>query len=199
MTNWQDLTYKLIYLYIKRLFNTTLSIYLQQQMRKDMRQVEFVPLLIRNNAEIFSVRFCNEAKTEFSKMLEIVRQAHDSYIERDKNEILKVLSKMTERGIPEYLFRPEGSINDRVCAIPLDCAKRDINRHGTLRLYCIRISDKLLITGSGGIKTTRTYEQDTLLYDAVIIMQKIDKIILEMENEGICIEDEIYNLTITID
>lgn len=145
-----------------------------------MRRVEFVPLFIRENAEIFTIRIENEDKTEFGK-------------------VLKVMRIMTEKGISESLFRNEGSIMDRVCAIPIYCMPRNFHKHGTLRLYCIRISDKPLITGTAGIKKTRTYEEDPSLMKSVRTMQKIDNEIYGLEEDGYNIEKEIYNLMIDID
>lgn len=164
-----------------------------------MRQVEFVPLLIRENAEVFTIRIDGNENTEFSKMLALVQESGDQYIERDKAEVLKVLTRMTVKGVLESLFRCEGGIDDRICAIPLECTRRKHGKHGTLRLYCIRISERLLIVGSGGIKTTRTYEEDDALSSKVKMMQKIDKTLLNLENNGCDIEKDIYNLTIMID
>ena len=46
-------------------------------------------------------------------------------------------------------------MNDHVSALAIDSRK--------LRLYCLRISDQILILGNGGVKTTRTYEEDPKL------------------------------------
>ena len=60
-------------------------------------------------------------------------------------------------------------MNDRVCAIPVDSGK--------LRLYCLRISDQILIIGNGGLKNTRTYEESEELSGYVMDLQKFDGII----------------------
>ena len=65
-------------------------------------------------------------------------------------------------------------------------------------MYCIRISDKLLILGGGGLKTTDSYEQDDILNKKVEDLQLIDKEIATLEKRTI-IEDAIYNITIEID
>ena len=60
-------------------------------------------------------------------------------------------------------------MNDRVCAIPVDSGK--------LRLYCLRISDQILIIGNGGLKNTRTHEESEELSGYVMDLQKFDGII----------------------
>ena len=45
-----------------------------------------------------------------------------------------------------------------------------------MRLYCLRISDSVLIVGNGGIKRTKTYEEDESLNGYVITLQKLDKL-----------------------
>ena len=60
-------------------------------------------------------------------------------------------------------------MNDRVCAIPVDSGK--------LRLYCLRISDQILIIGNDGLKNTRTYEESEELSGYVMDLQKFDGII----------------------
>lgn len=69
-------------------------------------------------------------------------------------------------GFLERYFRPEGKMNDSVCALPLTSGK--------LRLYCLRINDSILIAGNGGVKSTRTYEDDQLLSGHVITLQKLE-------------------------
>ena len=116
----------------------------------------------------------------------------------DYEQIIKSLAGIVENGVKEAFFRPEGKMNDRVCAIPLLTSGRQ-KQNGTLRLYCIRISDKLLIIGGGGIKTTRTYNEDQTLSVHIKTLQMIDKELSDLENEGKDLHTEIYNLKIHID
>lgn len=48
-----------------------------------------------------------------------------------------------------------------------------------LRLYCLRISDQILIVGNGGAKTTRTYEKDVELSGYVMDLQKFDELLAQ--------------------
>ena len=89
-------------------------------------------------------------------------------------------------------------MNDRVVALPLYTTPRNKRKHGTLRLYCIRISDNLLILGGGGEKATQTYEEDAFLLEKVRTLQNIDKELSRLEDYGVDIHTRINNLTINI-
>ena len=54
----------------------------------------------------------------------------------------------------------------------------------SLRLYCLRISDQILILGNGGEKTTRTYQEDEKLSGYVLDLQKFDKLLKEARKLG---------------
>lgn len=45
--------------------------------------------------------------------------------------------------------------------------------------YCLRLSDKILILGNGGVKKTKTYNDDDTLRGYVIALQNFDKLISE--------------------
>lgn len=64
----------------------------------------------------------------------------------------------------------------KVCALPVLKSR--------LRLYCLRLSDKILILGNGGIKATRTYNEDDTLKGYVITLQNFDRLIIEGVKNG---------------
>ena len=54
---------------------------------------------------------------------------------------------------------------------------------GTLRLYCIRISEKILVIGNGGIKKVRRFEDDPVLLDIVNKLRSVEhQIFVETRN-----------------
>ena len=55
---------------------------------------------------------------------------------------------------------------------------------GKLRLYCLRLSDSVLIAGGGGRKNTKTYEEDANLNGYVISLQKLDDLIRDQVQKG---------------
>ena len=162
-----------------------------------MRKIEFVPVILTDVTDIFTIRIDNDTLTEFHKFLIMFKDTQNPYLKDDLFRIESAIKQIAQNGALESLFRPEGKMSDRVCAMPLLIKSRSKNI-GTLRLYCIRISDKLLILGGGGLKTTDSYEQDDILNKKVEDLQLIDKENTTKEKRTI-IEDAIYNITIEID
>ena len=95
---------------------------------------------------------------------------------RDFNVILLALSKIIDKGALERFFRNEGRMNDNVKALAIDSRK--------LRLYCLRISDQILILGNGGVKASRTYQEDSKLSGYVMDLQSFDKVLLKAQKSG---------------
>ena len=112
--------------------------------------------------------------SEFAKFM--TRFKDNGRLKRDYQLILYALNKILENGVLERYFRREGRLNDRVCALPIDSGK--------LRLYCLRLSDKILILGNGGIKATRTYNEDSELNGYVMDLQQFDALLKEAEKDG---------------
>lgn len=79
-------------------------------------------------------------------------------------------------GFLDRYFRPEGKMRDRVAALPIQSNK--------LRLYCLRLSDSVLIVGNGGQKDTKTYQENPELNGYVINLQKLDDILRIAEQKG---------------
>lgn len=129
---------------------------------------------------LFSLVFENEAYSEFEKFIEIFKNEAD--VSKDLNVILSYIEQMINgAGFLERYFRPEGNMRDNVCALPVVSGK--------LRLYCLRLSDSILIAGGGGRKTTKTYEEDSNLNGYVISLQKLDELIkVEVSKGNIVIE-----------
>ena len=129
---------------------------------------------------MFSLVFENEAYSEFEKF--IARFKDEAAVSRDLNVILSYIERMVDgAGFLERYFRPEGKMRDGVCALPVVSGK--------LRLYCLRLSDSVLIAGGGGYKHTQTYEEDPTLNGYVISLQKLDELIkYEVKRGNIIIE-----------
>ena len=119
----------------------------------------------------YSPRFEGEDYTEFEKFLLEFKDTHP----RDIQVIVRRLSIIEQNGAEDRYFRYEGSMNDRVMGLPshIDTS--------VLRLYCLNISCKVLVLGSGGIKTTKKYEEDARLNKCVQTLQKIDIEIKQQE------------------
>lgn len=123
---------------------------------------------------LFSIIFENETETELQKFL--IKFKDNAERNQDLQKILNVLRKILENGALERYFRYEGKMNDRTVALPVLRSK--------LRLYCLRLSDSVLIVGNGGEKNTQTYEDSSELNGYVITLQKLDALIREGVADG---------------
>lgn len=164
-----------------------------------MRSVDFVPVLLTDKADIFSIRLGNSVASAFQSFYIQFKDSQDSFVADDLNRILATIKTIGQKGVLENEMRPESHMNNRVCAIPLTVLPRDKKQHGTLRLYCIRVSDRLFVLGGGGLKRVQTYEEDEYLSEQVELLQKIDQAFHRLEEQGVDIHQEIYNLTLQID
>lgn len=133
------------------------------------------------NAGLFSICFDGESYNEFEKFIQ--RYQEDITLNRDLQIILTTINKMLhQNGFLERYFRPEGRMRDGVCALPIETSK--------LRLYCLRLSDSVLIAGNGGVKDTKTYQENPELSGYVLTLQKLDELIkLAVKKGEITIEE----------
>ena len=127
-----------------------------------------------DNVSLYSICFDGNAISEYEAFVEKFK--NDATLNNDYKKIILALEKIVAVGAFERFFRPEGKMNDRVAALSIDSRK--------LRLYCLRISDQILIVGNGGLKSTRTYEENTELSGYVMDLQEFDKLLAEAQKDG---------------
>ena len=126
-------------------------------------------------AGLFTICFESNDVSEFEKFISKFKD--DAYCQRDLQIILSALQRMLmTSGFLERYFRPEGKMRDNVAALPIG--------GGKLRLYCLRLSDSVLIVGNGGRKTTQTYEESEELSGYVSSLQKLDGLIKDGIKKG---------------
>ena len=112
--------------------------------------------------------------SEFEDFL--IKFKDNSKLNRDFQTIILALEKIIDQGALERFFRLEGKMNDNVTALSIDSRK--------LRLYCLRISDQIMILGNGGVKTTRTYQEDEELSGYVMDLQRFDELLKQAQQNG---------------
>jgi len=142
---------------------------------------------------LYSISFSFDGTTEFERFLEKFEK--QAVWNKEYQKVLYAISLILDNGALERYFRPEGKINDRVCAIPVESSN--------IRLYCLRISNEILVIGNGDVKKTVTYEDDPKLLGYVMDLQKfeallnkdiIDGIITVKEKRLVGIEEETYEI-----
>ena len=115
------------------------------------RKVEIKDVLITDAVGIYTFQFENKSQTEFTEFMLKFKNSSDPLIHDDFQRIISAIGKISETGAYERYFRTsEGKMRDSVVAIPLDIRHR--KNHDTLRLYCVRLSDRILIIGNGDTK-----------------------------------------------
>ena len=144
-------------------------------MTTTMTKVSLKTIEQNDNVGMFSICFDGNSESEFEKFL--LEFKDNATYNKDFNAILLALSKIIDKGALERFFRIEGRMNDHVSALSIDSRK--------LRLYCLRISDQILILGNGGVKLSRTYQEDEKLSGYVMNLQTFDKVLLKAQKNGV--------------
>ena len=123
---------------------------------------------------LYTIQFLSEDDTEFEQFFNKFKD--DVEFSPDLMRIVGFLGKIADFGALERYFRPEGKMSDRVVALPTVQSR--------LRLYCLRLSDRILILGNGGVKNTKTYEESKELSGYVLTLQNFDRLIKEGVKDG---------------
>lgn len=139
-----------------------------------MSEVTLKTIEQNDNVSLYSICFDGSEVSEFEKF--VLSFKDNGTYKREYRIILLALEKIIAKGALERLFRIEGKMNDGVAALALDSR--------SLRLYCLRISDQILILGNGGVKLTRTYEEDSKLLGYVLDLQSFEKALIEAQKKG---------------
>ena len=139
-----------------------------------MRKAKIGSILQTDKVGLFSIIFEGNSLNEFELFKE--RFKDDAKYQDDLNKVLSVINRVLQNGAPERYFRFEGTKKDDVWAIP--------PYKNRLRLYCLRMTDSVLIVGNGGVKDTRTYEENEELNGYVITLQKLDELIKKGMKDG---------------
>ena len=123
---------------------------------------------------LYSICFDGNDLTEYEKFVK--KFMNDATLNEDFRKIFHAINRIVANGALERYFRPEGRIKDNLTALSIDSK--------VLRLYCLRISDQILIVGNGGAKTTRTYEESEELSGYVMDLQKFDALLEQEQKNG---------------
>lgn len=133
-----------------------------------------------DKAVLYTITIEGESLSEFEKFIEKFK--NHSKLQEDYRRIIYALHAIMLRGVKERYFRPEGKYADGVCALPIESGK--------LRLYCLRLTDSILVAGNGGVKSTARYEDDEELNGYVISLQQFEKILrIAIKRKDVTIEE----------
>lgn len=139
-----------------------------------MSEVELILMNEGNKCTLYSIQFTSEDNSEYERFY--AKFIEDAKLNRDLLRIVQIVDKIADEGAFERLFRPEGKMKDSVVALPVISSK--------LRLYCLRLSNGILVLGNGGVKNSRTYQEDDSLRGYVLTLQKFEELLKEGERNG---------------
>lgn len=139
-----------------------------------MKEVELYLIEEGENCTVYTLQFLRDEDSEFEKF--VSKFINNEDYSEDYTRIAAIIKRIYLTGALERYFRPEGKMSDSVVALPVLSSK--------LRLYCLRLSDKILILGNGGVKKNRTYEEDAELKGYVMTLQKFEEALKQGEAMG---------------
>ena len=155
-----------------------------------MSEAELIQLNRNRKCTLYTIQFLTEDWGEYLRFYN--RFKDDAKYNDDLARIATFIESIADLGALERFFRPEGKMSDRVCALPVI--------KSNLRLYCLRLSESILILGNGGVKKTRTYNEDDELRGFVVTLQNFDKLIKQGVKDGtITISEKEINTDNTFD
>lgn len=128
-----------------------------------------------NKVNFYSIHLSDKELSEFEEFFEKFPVGCE--YDEEVDVIVAWLDKIAERGALERYFRPEGRFGDGVGVIPIDVGNK-------IRLYCIRLSDKILIFGNGGVKDARRWEESKTLAPYVKMLIDTSRFISSRVQDG---------------
>lgn len=144
-----------------------------------MSEVELLFVTSGESCTIYTIQFLSDEQNEFEKF--IAKFRNNAELNPDFQAIMRFVEQIIDNGALERYFRREGKMNYSVVALPVLKSK--------LRLYCLRLTDKILVIGNGDVKNRRTYQEDDTLQGYVMDLQKFERLLKQEESLG--------NVTIT--
>lgn len=119
----------------------------------------------------YSFLFVGETESEFDKFFN--KFDNDPFYKNDMDLIIEALNTIGEEGALNVHFRNEGG---SLKALPIETSR--------LRLYCFKVSEGLIILGNGGVKTTRTYQEEPELDKYVSDLNEVGRHLINRSNSG---------------
>ena len=139
-----------------------------------MSEVELLMVNSGAGCTMYTIQFLSDEMSEFEKFISKFKE--NSELNPDFQAIMQFVEQILSNGALERYFRREGKISDSVVALPVLKSK--------LRLYCLRLTDKILVLGNGGVKNSRTYQEDKTLQGYVIDLQKFESLLKQEVRRG---------------
>lgn len=132
-----------------------------------------------SNLNLYSIKIAGNEYSEFENF--VIRFSDNPLYKEDMDIILSWLDVIAQKGALERYFRPESSFKSKVVAIPIETNK--------LRLYCIRLTDGVLILGNGEVKDSDSWQNSATLSPLVRLLEDTERFILSRIKNGSLVVD----------
>ncbi len=134
---------------------------------------------------IYSPKYDGEEQSEFEKFLSSNSSQSNPQLKAFFDAIISAIEKIQECGARENLFRPEGG---RVKALPMFYEFKRVDKSvGKIRLYCLCLSERLLVIGNGGVTTAGRYDDDPVhlayVKDLRVIFNQIKRVVKQAQTD----------------
>lgn len=139
-----------------------------------MSEVELLLVTSSDSCTVYTIQFLSDEQSEFEKF--ITKFRNNAELNPDFQAIMRFVEQILANGALERFFRREGKMSDSVAALPVLRSK--------LRLYCLRLTDKILVIGNGDVKNSRTYQEDNTLQGYVMDLQKFERMLKQEMRTG---------------
>lgn len=126
--------------------------------------VEIVEAGRRGQVTFYSLKIEDKEKTE--TQIFQARYGQEAKFSEDFGELANILLEIGQRGASLRYFRHERNAH----ALPPKYLKAN-----GLRLYCLRLSDEIVILGGGCFKTARTAQESELCRQPFLFMDRVAK------------------------
>lgn len=141
-----------------------------------MQQKYHIELVEEHDAvNFYSIHLEEEELSELERFFE--KFPEGCGYDEEIDVIIAWLDKIGENGALERYFRPEGRYGDGVGVVPIDVGNK-------LRLYCLRISDKILIFGNGRLKDSDSWQNSKSLAPYVEMLIDTSRFIASRIKDG---------------
>ena len=141
-----------------------------------MQQKYHIELVEEHDAvNFYSIHLEEEELSELERFFE--KFPEGCGYDEEIDVIIAWLDKIGENGALERYFRPEGRYGDGVGVVPIDVGNK-------LRLYCLRISDKILIFGNGVLKDSDSWQNSKSLAPYVEMLIDTSRFIASRIKDG---------------
>ncbi len=127
------------------------------------------------SVNFYSIKLDEQELTELERFFE--KFPIGCEYDRDIDVIIAWLDKIGETGALERHFKYEGKYGDGVMAIPIEIGNK-------VRLYCLRLSDSVLIFGNGDVKDVERWQDSPTLSSYVKMLMDTSRFIASRMNNG---------------